>query len=163
MMDGRVALAQREIVEHFAPLRGGVFITFDDWHGADVALATGWQTAYPVARLPDCKLKAYLVQDHEPDFYPASAERMWAEGTYGLGLPCLTSSPWLKQVVQGSYGVEPRRCSSTGSISTPTAPWAATRPADGRLLRAPRDAAPRHRAGRCSRSRSWSGGGPTPA
>jgi O-antigen biosynthesis protein len=106
MMDGRVALAQREIVEHFAPLRGGVFNTFDDWHGADVALATGWQTAYPVALLPDCKLKAYLVQDHEPDFYPASAERMWAEGTYGLGLPCLTSSPWLKQVVQGSYGVE---------------------------------------------------------
>ena len=50
MMDGRVALAQREIVEHFAPLRAGVFNDFDDWHGADVALATGWQTAYPVWR-----------------------------------------------------------------------------------------------------------------
>ena len=105
MMDGRVALAQREIVEHFAPLRGGVFNTLDDWHGADVALATGWQTAYPVALVTGCKLKAYLVQDHEPDFYPASAERMWAAGTYALGLPCLTSSPWLKQIVQGSYGV----------------------------------------------------------
>jgi glycosyltransferase involved in cell wall biosynthesis len=70
-----------------------------------VGLATGWQTAYPVALLPACKLKAYLVQDHEPDFFPASAERMWAAGTYGLGLPCLTSSPWLKQVVQERYGV----------------------------------------------------------
>jgi glycosyltransferase involved in cell wall biosynthesis len=106
MMDGRVALARREIVDHFAPLRGGVFNTFDDWHGADVALATGWQTAYPVAMLPAVKLKAYLVQDHEPDFYPASAERMWAESTYGLGLPCLPSSPWLEQVVRDRYGVE---------------------------------------------------------
>ena len=50
-MDRRVALAHREIVEHFMPLRAGVFSDFDDWHGADVAIATGWQTAYPVARL----------------------------------------------------------------------------------------------------------------
>ena len=29
-------------------LRAGVFSGFDDWHGADVAFATGWQTAYPL-------------------------------------------------------------------------------------------------------------------
>jgi len=106
MMDRRAALAQREVVEHFAPLRGGVFNTFDDWHGADVAFATGWQTTYPVAMLPDCKLQAYLVQDHEPDFYPASAERIWAERTYGLGLACVASSPWLEQVLRDRYAVD---------------------------------------------------------
>ncbi len=106
MMDGRVALARREIVDHFAPLRGGVFNTFDDWQGADVAFATGWQTAYPVAMRGNCKLKAYLVQDHEPDFYPASAERMWAAGTYRLGLPCLASSPWLEHMLRTRYEVE---------------------------------------------------------
>ena len=63
-------------------MRGGVFIGFDDWHGADVAMATGWQTALPLSGLPDCKLKAYLVQDYEPDFYPASAEQVWAQDTY---------------------------------------------------------------------------------
>src|SRR2546426_10117354 len=61
-MDRRAALAQRQIEQHFAPLRAGVFKGFDDWQGADVALATGWQTAYPLATLPDCKLKAYFVQ-----------------------------------------------------------------------------------------------------
>jgi len=104
-MDRRVALARREVVEHFAPLRGGVFNSFEDWQGADVAFATGWQTAYPVALLPGCKLKPYLVQDHEPEFYPASAERMWAERTYSLGMPCLASSPWLVEVLRGRYGV----------------------------------------------------------
>ncbi len=105
MMDTRVALARREVVEHFAPLRGGVFNSFDDWHGADVAFATGWQTAYPVALLPGCKIKPYLVQDHEPEFYPASAERMWAARTYALGMPCLGSSPWLVEVLRERYGV----------------------------------------------------------
>jgi FMN phosphatase YigB (HAD superfamily) len=103
LMDRRVALAHREIVEHFAPLRAGVFRGFDDWQGADVALATGWQTAYPLARMDRCKLKAYLVQDYEPDFYPASAERIWAEETYRMGFPCLASSPWLLKLLTERY------------------------------------------------------------
>ena len=103
MMDRRVALAHREIVDHFAPLKGGVFNDFADWQGADVAFATGWQTAYPVGLLRDCKLKAYLVQDYEPDFYPASAERIWAEATYRMGYPCLASSPWLRDLLRGRY------------------------------------------------------------
>jgi glycosyltransferase involved in cell wall biosynthesis len=103
-MDRRAALAQREIEEHFVSLRAGVFKGFDDWQGADVALATGWQTAYPLWNLADCKLKAYFVQDYEPDFFPASAQRVWAEATYSMGYPCVAASPWLRDLVRERYG-----------------------------------------------------------
>ena len=101
---GIAAVAHRELVEHFAPLRAGVFDDFSDWHGADVAFATGWQTAYPLWQLGDCKLKAYFVQDYEPDFYGASAERLWAERTYEMGYPCVAASRWLAELLRDRYG-----------------------------------------------------------
>jgi glycosyltransferase involved in cell wall biosynthesis len=104
MMDERAAVARRELVDHFVPLRAGVFNGFDDWQGADVAFATGWQTAYPLWELGGCKLKAYLVQDYEPDFYPASAERLWAEETYRMGYPAVGASPWLRDLMRERYG-----------------------------------------------------------
>jgi glycosyltransferase involved in cell wall biosynthesis len=106
LMDRRAALAARDINEHFARVRAGVFLGFDDWHGADVALATGWQTAFPLSTLPDCSLKAYYVQDYEPDFYGASSERLWAERTYRMGYPCLASSPWLCELLRQRYGAD---------------------------------------------------------
>jgi len=106
LMDRRAALAHREINEHFMPLNAGVFRDFEDWHGADVALATGWQTAYPLDGLPGCKLKAYLVQDYEPDFFAASSERLWAEQTYRLGYPCIAASTWLRDLMRERYGAK---------------------------------------------------------
>ncbi len=103
-MGGRAALIHRELSENFADLRAGVFLGFDDWHGADVALATGWQTAYPLASLPGCRLKTYLVQDLEPEFYPASSEWLWADYTYRMGYPCVTASPWLTERLQTRFG-----------------------------------------------------------
>ena len=46
----------------------------------DVAIATEWTTAFPVRDLPRCREKAYLVQDHEPEFFATSSEsppRKW--------------------------------------------------------------------------------------
>jgi glycosyltransferase involved in cell wall biosynthesis len=106
LMDRRAALAHHDVNEHFARVRAGVFRGFDDWHGADVAFATGWQTAFPLAALPDCGLKAYYVQDYEPEFYPASAERLWADETYRMGYPCLASSPWLRELLRERYGAQ---------------------------------------------------------
>jgi glycosyltransferase involved in cell wall biosynthesis len=103
-MYGGGAVARREIVERFMPTRAGVFTDFSDWHGADVALATGWQTAYPLELLGSCSLKAYLVQDYEPDFFPASSERIWAEQTYSLGYPAIAASPWLRDLLRSRYG-----------------------------------------------------------
>ena len=62
-------------MEWFAPVRAPVFVGFDDWHGADVAVATGWETVYPLAVLPGCRARAYLVNDHEPEFFASSAQR----------------------------------------------------------------------------------------
>ena len=90
--------------EWFGAPSGGVQAGFGAWSGADVALATGWQTVHRVLRLPGCGARAYLVQDHEPDFHGASAERLWAEETYRLGLPAIAASPWLCRLLQDTYG-----------------------------------------------------------
>jgi glycosyltransferase involved in cell wall biosynthesis len=103
-MWGGLAVARRQINEHFVPLQAEVFDGFDRWRGADVAFATGWQTAYPLRGLTGCMLKAYLVQDFEPDFYPASAPRLWAEETYRMDYLCVTASPWLSHVLREDYG-----------------------------------------------------------
>ncbi|HEY6761437.1 MAG TPA: glycosyltransferase family 4 protein, partial [Baekduia sp.] len=72
--------------------------------GADVVVATGWQTVPAVLRLPRASARAYLVQDHEPEFYPASIEREWAAWTYRQGLHAICASPWLASVVSELYG-----------------------------------------------------------
>jgi glycosyltransferase involved in cell wall biosynthesis/SAM-dependent methyltransferase len=98
------AVVRGNINEWFAPLKGPVFKGFEDWYGADVAVATGWQTVYPVLRLPDCRSRAYLVHDHESEFYATSAEGRWAEETYGFGMHAIAASPWLADIVRDRYG-----------------------------------------------------------
>ncbi len=70
----------------------------------DVLLATGWQTVPAVLRLSGARARAYLVQDHEPEFYATSSERLWAEWTYGQGLHAICASPWLADLVTRTYG-----------------------------------------------------------
>lgn len=74
-----------------------------EWRGADVVMATGWQTVPRALMLPEARARAYLVQDHEPDFYPASAEATWAAQTYSMGLHCIAASPWLAQLLRDRY------------------------------------------------------------
>jgi glycosyltransferase involved in cell wall biosynthesis len=88
--------------EVHAPLRR--LVDPASFPGADVVVATGWQTVFAVLRLPGCGARAYLVQDHEPEFYPTSIERSWAEWTYRQGLFCVCASPWLARVVASTYG-----------------------------------------------------------
>ena len=68
---------------------------------------TGVQTcALPIScilRLAGVKARAYLVQDHEPEFYPTSAEREWAAWTYRQGLHHIASSGWLAQLMRERY------------------------------------------------------------
>ncbi len=75
-----------------------------EWRGADVVLATGWQTVARALELTNTRARAYLVQDHEPDFYAISAERMWAADTYRQGLHCIAASPWLAELLRTCYG-----------------------------------------------------------
>ena len=90
--------------EFFAPIDSPVYKGFDAWQGADVAIATGWQTVYPTLLLDQCRARVYVVNDHEPDFYPASVERVLAEDTYRQGLHCIAASPWLRDLLVERYG-----------------------------------------------------------
>jgi glycosyltransferase involved in cell wall biosynthesis len=107
--EGRHAGESRErsealFKEFFGPVAARLRRRFDGFEGADVVVATGWQTVARVLSLPGARSRAYLVQDHEPEFYGASAERLWAEWSYRQGLHCICASPWLAGVVADRYG-----------------------------------------------------------
>jgi len=97
---------RREIVEGFAPIAGPVFKGLEAWTGADVAIATGWQTAYAVKGLERCRLRSYLVLDYEPAFYPTSAQSRWAEETYRAGLVCLCGGTWLRDLLREGHDAD---------------------------------------------------------
>jgi glycosyltransferase involved in cell wall biosynthesis len=104
LRDHRGARLRRDIREWFAPIEGPVFQGFGSWFGADVAVATGWQTAHEVMMLPGVRARVYLVHDHESEFYATSVEARWAEATYGLGMHAICASPWLGDTVRDRYG-----------------------------------------------------------
>jgi glycosyltransferase involved in cell wall biosynthesis/GT2 family glycosyltransferase len=98
------SVLRRRIVEEFTPLRAPAFKGFGDWYGADVVVATGWETVYPALLLPHCRARAYLINDHEPEFFATSAEAMWAARTYELGLYGISASRWLRDLLARRYG-----------------------------------------------------------
>ncbi len=95
---------RHDIREHFAPFEGAAYNSFDAWHGADLVIATGWETVHPVLGLPNCYGRAYIVNDHEPEFFGTSVERLLAEDTYRRGLHCIAASPWLRDLLRDRYG-----------------------------------------------------------
>jgi glycosyltransferase involved in cell wall biosynthesis len=97
------AALRRKVLDHYGPVRAPVFRGLAAWYGADVAVATSWETAYAVAALPGCRARAYLLNDHEPEFHPTSVERTLAERSYRLDLHGLAGTPWLREVYEG-YG-----------------------------------------------------------
>ncbi len=98
------AVARAKLREFFRPPAGPLFKGFADWHGADVVIATGWETVHPVLRLDHCRARAYLVQDHEPEFFGTSAQRLWAQETYDHDLLAIAASPWLAELVTRGRG-----------------------------------------------------------
>jgi glycosyltransferase involved in cell wall biosynthesis len=95
---------RREIQEYFAPFQGPVYKGFDAWQGADVAIATGWQTAHAMLELDQCRARAYVINDHEPEFFPSSAEQALSAETYGYGMHPIAASPWLRDLLKSRYG-----------------------------------------------------------
>jgi len=98
------AVVRRNINDWFSPVRAPVFKGFDDWYGADVVMATGWQTVFPALGLDGCRARAYFVNDHEPEFSPTSIDAWWAADTYRQGLHCIAASPWLRDLLHDRYG-----------------------------------------------------------
>jgi glycosyltransferase involved in cell wall biosynthesis/GT2 family glycosyltransferase len=100
----RPAVLRRRVVEEFAPVAAPVFKGFDEWYGADVVVATGWETTYPVMMLPGCHARAYLIHDHESEFFATSAQSLWAERTYDFDLFPICGGAWLPQLLEERYG-----------------------------------------------------------
>jgi glycosyltransferase involved in cell wall biosynthesis len=97
--------AERDLRAWFGPFAADVHYGFEAWRGADIAVATGWQTVARVRVLPGTAARAYLVQDHEPEFFGTSAQRQWAEDSYRHGLYPITAGPWLADVMSSEYGL----------------------------------------------------------
>ena len=89
--------------EYFAPISSPVYKGFEQWQGADVVIATGWQTVHPALLLDWSRSRVYLVNDHETEFYGTSIERELADDTYRRGLHCIAASPWLRDVLVARY------------------------------------------------------------
>jgi O-antigen biosynthesis protein len=98
------AMLRRTVVENFAPVQAPVFKEFGEWYGADVAVATGWQTVFPMLELPGVRSRAYLINDHEAEFDGTSVESMLAAETYRQGMYGICGSPWLRDLYVNTYG-----------------------------------------------------------
>jgi glycosyltransferase involved in cell wall biosynthesis/GT2 family glycosyltransferase len=97
------AVLRREIREYFAPFEGPVYKGFEGWQGADVVIATGWDTVHATLQLDQCHARAYVVNDHEPEFFASSAEHSLSAETYTYGMHCIAASPWLRDQLVERY------------------------------------------------------------
>jgi glycosyltransferase involved in cell wall biosynthesis len=75
------------------------------WGGADVVVATSHQTVLRARTLPGCGARAYLVQDHEPEFFATSAEHLHAAESYAQGFHAITAGTWLADLMRERYGL----------------------------------------------------------
>jgi glycosyltransferase involved in cell wall biosynthesis len=94
----------RDFPEWFGPFKASVSYGLDGFPGADVVLATGWQTLARVLTLPAAG-RAYLVQDHEPEFYATSVQRALAEASYRHDVYAITAGAWLAETMGEMYGL----------------------------------------------------------
>ncbi|MCT8972028.1 hypothetical protein [Microbaculum marinisediminis] len=102
----RAGEAIAAIHKHFTPLEHTkVVLGCRNIPPSRFLIATGWQTAYWVAKYKDAAHKIYFVQDFEPYFYPVGSEQILAEGTYRLGLDAITAGDWLKDKLAAEYGM----------------------------------------------------------
>jgi glycosyltransferase involved in cell wall biosynthesis len=96
--------AARDLRAWFGPFEASVAYGLEAFTGADVAVATGWQTVARVRTLPAAG-RAYLVQDHEPEFFGTSVQRAWADDSYRHGLYPITAGQWLADTMGELYGL----------------------------------------------------------
>jgi O-antigen biosynthesis protein len=84
-------------------LRAEIRDAADGIDDAHAIFATSWQTAYPALTSPARGARLYLVQDHEPSFYPAGSSALLAQATYRFGFHGVTAGRWLAQLLARDY------------------------------------------------------------
>ena len=103
-----VYAAEKEIREHFFPLKASVVLGLAGLPPCEFAVATGWDTAYAVRDFTGATHKVYFVQDYEPWFYSVGSESLLAENTYRLGLYGITAGGWLASKLSREFGMHTR-------------------------------------------------------
>ena len=74
--------------------------------GADLVLATTWQSAPHLGEVETDAVKAHFVQDYECLFYPEDDERhALARSVHDLGFASITIGNWLVEVLSREHGV----------------------------------------------------------
>ena len=79
---------------------------FEQMESCDIALATSWHTAYPLAQFAGAREKCYFVQDFEAFFAPVGTESAVAENTYRFGFHGITAGRWLAEKLTAEYGMD---------------------------------------------------------
>ncbi len=72
----------------------------------DLAIATYWTSCFPVLHHPRAAVRAYFVQDYEPQFLAAGTQSSLAEQTYGLGLYGIFNTQGLYDYVVRQYDMQ---------------------------------------------------------
>lgn len=72
---------------------------------SDAVVATAWPTAYALRASGAAGVPFYLVQDHEPSFYPVSSDAVLAEQSYGFGFYGITAGRWLATVLEREHAM----------------------------------------------------------
>ena len=96
--------ATRQIREWFPTTKAAVSLGTDGLPHCRLAMATGWQTAYPVRNFTGADRRAYFVQDFEPWFWPAGGTATLAEATYRFGFSTITMGAWLAGELSQRFG-----------------------------------------------------------
>lgn len=85
------------ILKHYQIIQANVRVfDINNIDQFDCLIATSWDSAYLVDKVPNAKSKFYFVQDYEPYFYATGSRSLLAEQTYRLDLDCLCASRWLQ-------------------------------------------------------------------
>lgn len=92
-----------ELMRESFDLEVPTFFGFKDMLESDAAIATSWDTAYPLFNVKNTRVKFYFVQDYEPLFFPIGSLYKFAENTYRMGYVCITAGKWLTKIMRNEY------------------------------------------------------------
>ncbi|MBR3414823.1 glycosyltransferase [Candidatus Saccharibacteria bacterium] len=90
------------LVEDYGKFDGEIFTGYQLARNYDMIIATGWDTAKPVAESKSPR-KVYFIQDFEPWFFPMGSEYLIAEQSYNYGMKGITIGKWLSQKIGKNY------------------------------------------------------------
>lgn len=96
----------RELMKQSFALEVPTFLGAKDMLVSDAAIATSWDTAYPLFPVRNTRVKFYFVQDYEPLFFALGSMSKFAENTYRMGYKCITAGRWLSRIMKEEYGAE---------------------------------------------------------